>query len=47
MFSAVTLKYEGTSQQAVSPYASTGMAIAGTRMRLSCRVIHRLQTSTG
>ena len=31
MFSAVTLKYEGTSQKAVSPYASTGMAMAGTQ----------------
>ena len=47
MFAAVTLKYEGTSQNAVSPYASAGMASAGATMRLSCRVIQKLQTRTG
>src|ERR1017187_5698832 len=47
MFAAVIMKYEGTSQKAVSPYASVGMAMAGRTMRFSWRVIQRLQTRMG
>src|SRR6476620_498906 len=47
MFSAVTLKYEGTSQKAVNPYAITGITAAGKKIDRSCRVTQKAHTISG
>src|SRR6185369_9967908 len=47
MFADVTLKYDGTSQKAVSPYAITGIVIAGRTIDRSCRVIQNAQIKSG